>query len=751
MLAGVRLRQFLKKFRIAIWVYVIIKKIEFALRSTLLRSSKFRLRTQTARLLAELSSNPQDPQLFWRDIVWREIRKEMGKSNRLPHPLAKNRLDRRSFEEVLKMVESHHFRYRIANRYLGIGSKQRKNGAVVATYGSWDLVHSCLLALENTGYPLSAVVVVNDNPLLKCPDLIYANHPEVQFIENQENLGYLRSTALGYQELLKQGIERVLLLNDDTFVCPNSIERVNEEMSLHRSAVIGLKLINKDLSVQEQGSVIFSNGLGENVGGFSRTSDTISPLREVDYCSAAGLLVDAEQVREPLFDPSFAPAYYEDSDLAFRLRHQKNLRVHASYSALAIHLRGESYGSGAEYKSQSHNLQQINRLIFISKWRGVLQTQPRPDAHSETRKLQTNFSQRKKLIVVADDQLPTPDRDSGSLRMLNLLKCMRMTDFHIAFIPSNGVLDERLDILFGIGVFVFSSASEAAEFARVNNLEVTGTLLCRPRTFEKLYPDIVAQFGRKKIVYDMVDWHEGRIQSEIVANNSHYGRKELANITRSERFALSSADYVIAMNEEEAKKVSSFTKEAPRIVGNILFPTKIHNMEKEYGLIFVGSANHPPNFLGLSWFFKEIWPLIPEPIRAKKMRVVGFNGSEFLSDVGLNDVMFTNFVEDSTEEVSRSLVSVAPLLSGAGVKGKVVEAILARVPLVTTSFGAQGLALIDGENCFVKDQAKDFADSITHLVESRTLGDEFAGRALEDNLLFFNTLGSEKAIRELFD
>ena len=631
-----------------------------------------------------------------------------------------------------------------------MGSDRKKTGALITTYGSWDLVHACLIALKTNEYPLSKIVVVNDDPSIRCPDLIYSNHPEVQVIENDENLGYLKSTNLGYQELLKQGMERMLLLNDDTFVCPNSIDRLSEDMSLHRSAAIGLKLLNKDLSVQEQGSVTFNNGTGENIGGFSRTSNSISPLREVDYCSAAGLLIDALQVGEDLFDASFAPAYYEDSDLAFRLRHEKKLRVHASYSALALHLRGQSYGSGVESKSQSSVLQERNRLTFINKWRHILTTQPSPESQPDLRRLQTHFTKNNNLIVVADAHLPTPDRDSGSLRMYNMLKCLKMMDFQVAFIPSNGLLDRRVDLLFGPGVFVFRNTSEVVKFAKLNGLKVIGSILSRPETYRRLYPEFVAEFGDKNLVYDMVDWHEGRVISEIEAGNPSYGQKELEETRDLESFALSSADRVIALNQDEADVISKFTKTTPVIIGNILFPVKLQNIEKKYGLIFVGSANHPPNFLGLDWFFRQVWPLLPENIRSKKMMVVGFDGSEFESPAGLDHVEFRRVVEDSSVEVSRSMVSVAPLLSGAGVKGKVVEAILCKVPLVLTSVGAQGLQLSDGYNSFLKDGALDFAESVSTLVDSLRLRADFAARAYDDNFRFLNFSAPKNALEELF-
>lgn len=751
MFIGVKQRHFLKKYKIAVWAYVKIKKIEFFFRSSLKEKSKLGPRWNTRRFWAEISSAPNDKKIFWRDLAWQEIRRELGQPHKLSHALSKNRFDKSSFVEVLKMAESHHFRYRIANRYLGIGSHQKKIGALVTTYGSWDLVHSCMMALENTGHPLQAIVVVNDNPSMKCPDLISSRHPNMQVIENRENLGFLESANCGYQELLKQGIDRVLLLNDDTFLCPNSLDRLSEEMSLHGSAAIGLKLINRDLSVQEQGSVIFSNGAGENNGNFSRTPHAIAPLREVDYCSAAGLLVDAQQVGEQLFDPVFAPAYYEDTDLAFCLRHEKKLKVHASYSALAIHLRGQSYGSGSEPKTQSSILQETNRLTFVAKWRNVLGAQPNINANREARKLQTCFVQTKRLLVIVDNQLPTPDKDSGSLRMFNFLKSVKMMGFHVAFIPADGLLDERADLVFGLGAFVFKNNYQASEFARKYNLEVKGIVLSRPQTYRQLFPDVVANFGDTRVIYDMVDWHEGRILSEIAAGNPRYGDKELEEVRASERFALSSADQVIALNQEEANAVSAFTKSAPIIVGNILFPFKLAEIEKKYGLIFVGSASHPPNFLGLDWFFKEVWPLIPGDIRALKMKVVGFDSSDFESPIGLRDVEFSRFVEDSSYEVSRSLVSVAPLVSGAGVKGKVLEAILVHTPVVTTSFGAQGLLFSGEASKNVADEAEDFSKRVTMMVKNPRLGSKAAKTLFEDNQPLFSSEQVFRAIAGLID
>jgi len=133
-------------------------------------------------------------------------------------------------------------------------------------------------------------------------------------------------------------------------------------------------------------------------------------------------------------------------------------------------------------------------------------------------------------------------------------------------------------------------------------------------------------------------------------------------------------------------------------------------------IIFVAGFNHPPNVDGLCWFVDDVLPLVVEVFPDIKFNVVGANAPKAVMDAASKNVIIHGYLSDEELKLqySQARVVAVPLRYGAGVKGKVLEALQHGVPLVTTPIGAEGLP--DADVVFnVKETAADFANELIEI------------------------------------
>ncbi|HVI43718.1 MAG TPA: glycosyltransferase [Chitinophaga sp.] len=140
--------------------------------------------------------------------------------------------------------------------------------------------------------------------------------------------------------------------------------------------------------------------------------------------------------------------------------------------------------------------------------------------------------------------------------------------------------------------------------------------------------------------------------------------------------------------------------------------------EKEYDLIYVATDNNS-NLLSADWFFKKVYPLLPEYIR---ICVIGTIGSHV--PAGLKNVTVIPFVESLHTYYFRSKIAICPMLAGTGVKVKVVEALSHGLPVVCTERGMDGLPDKSNNGCLLVENEQQFADGIQELLHNNAFYEE---------------------------
>ena len=136
------------------------------------------------------------------------------------------------------------------------------------------------------------------------------------------------------------------------------------------------------------------------------------------------------------------------------------------------------------------------------------------------------------------------------------------------------------------------------------------------------------------------------------------------------------------------------------------------------GLLFVGGFDTPTNTEGLRWFFKAVWPMVRVRYPQARIDVVGRRPSRaFLSWLQEQPAVDVHVdVPSITDYLKPDLIFVNPMLAGSGINIKIVEAMAAGLPVVSTAVGARGLDWRDGEHLVIANDPQDFSNSLALLL-----------------------------------
>jgi glycosyltransferase involved in cell wall biosynthesis len=169
-------------------------------------------------------------------------------------------------------------------------------------------------------------------------------------------------------------------------------------------------------------------------------------------------------------------------------------------------------------------------------------------------------------------------------------------------------------------------------------------------------------------------------------------------------------------------------------------------------LYFVGGYQHPPNIDAACWFVESIWPAIRERLPDVTFHLVGSKATDEVRALGKAEgVHFHGFVDSLDPFLDGCRISVAPLRYGAGVKGKVNQAMAHGQPVVATPAAVEGIHATDGQDVLVAASAPEFADAVVRLHEDEALWDRLSREGLRNVERHFSTAAAERDIKRLFE
>ncbi len=358
---------------------------------------------------------------------------------------------------------------------------------VIPSYGQIQFTLRCLAAIARHAPSIPIEVIVVDDAW-DHPDAAQLRQVRgIRLIRNAVNLGFLHSCNKAAE--LATG-QYLLFLNNDTEVLGAWLEPMVALFSQRPdTGAVGAKLLYPDGRLQEAGGIIWQDASGWN---FGRLEDPAKPaynyVREVDYCSGAALMVRRTTFAAiGGFDPIYAPAYFEDSDLCFRLR---RIGLKTLYQPLAqvIHHEGISHGRDTDVGIKSYQV--TNRRTFVTRWADQLAQEQFRNGDNVFRA--RDRARNRKVVLVADHYVPTPDRDAGSRTIMAFLDILLASGAVVKFWPHNlSYSPGYTEALQAMGIEVLHGPGQAPfeDWIRTAGHELDAVLVSRPDVAEDLIPE----------------------------------------------------------------------------------------------------------------------------------------------------------------------------------------------------------------------------------------------------------------------
>ncbi len=631
------------------------------------------------------------------------------------------------------------------NKELGLASNDNRVLAsivpvasiIILTHNNQTYIKECLQSLDKyTHDPFEAIIVddASTDGTQKYLKQLANDRIEYKVILNTEELSYVDRC----NQAVKMARAGNLIFWGQNAIPQENwlkylLEIVENDMQV---GIVGSKIIGADGKLIQAGGVVYADGSLDNFGyGDTWNRPKYNHIREVDYVSSSGILI-RKAVWDELggFDPDYHPGSYMDADLCFMVRKADYKVLYSPFSKIILF---EGKNGENENSIEAKLERTFNQKKFCAKWVNELTQQYK---HTNQNVIRGSWRSSGKRVLWFDYSFPLPDCSSGSLRMNNLMKIMVKLGHKVTYAalvgtdPNNYLVEMQK-----LGVESVSLQYENWRGEEVSKKEIIidnilDALEIEAKDYEvvwfsfyyvaRLFIDKIRKRLPNAIFYaDSVNIHYLREKREAELSKDKEKHQRAKQTKLDELNLYSKADAVIVVTDQDREVL---LKELPHksvfIMPNVhdIVPLE-HGFTARKDLLFVGGFYHKPNVDAMLYFYNDIFPWVKENIPDIKLWIVGSNPPDEIKALANESVTVTGWVKETKPYLDACRISIAPLRYGAGMKGKIGEALAHGLPVITTKIGSEGMGIQSGEHALLAESIEEWIEAIVRLYNDETL------------------------------
>ena len=335
--------------------------------------------------------------------------------------------------------------------------------------------------------------------------------------------------------------------------------------------------------------------------------------------------------------------------------------------------------------------------------------------------------------LVVQPRVPAIDEDAGSQVVEGITRFLVDDGWSVTFLATDDSVNLRhVRRLRQYGVATFNGMSKAPEVLAQGQFDLAVLAFWEPAS--RLLPLIRESSPQTRVIVHSIDMHfvrEARRRLGLGTLAPDFG-----GLVVQELNTYSAADAVLAVSEKETQLVSDFLGpgRAYHLPMAELAARSTTPVEQRRGMLFVGNFRHLPNGEALEYLCRDVIPLVnPDLLDEHPLTVVGnrMDDNVRARAAGCPQARLVGWVPSVVPYLERTRMCVVPLLHGAGVKGKVIQALMSGTPVVTTPIGAEGLELRSEHHTLIGDTPAAFARAITRVLTDADLWQRLADGGIE--------------------
>jgi glycosyltransferase involved in cell wall biosynthesis len=270
------------------------------------------------------------------------------------------------------------------------------------------------------------------------------------------------------------------------------------------------------------------------------------------------------------------------------------------------------------------------------------------------------------------------------------------------------------------------------DFLHARGAEFDAIYITRYYVAEATIPKLRQVAPHTPVILNNADLHFLRELRTALAQDDTDKIALARTVRKSELRAMQMADVVLSYNEVEHSVIQSHTDGAVRVMKCpwvVDLPDVVPPRDTRTGLSFLGSYQHPPNAEGVLWFVREVMPVLEKAGPRISLSIYGAGMTDEIKALKSRAVDPVGFIDDVADAYDRHCIFIAPLLSGAGIKGKVLAALAHGIPCVLSPVAAEGIGLRHGYDCMIAATPADWANAIRALQDDPALWQRLSDNA----------------------